>query len=67
MGDVGFARGLIALLDQWVNALAAPLMPPRIVSEGDDLVRLEFRKHIPHAVMIGKSVRALVVFARRLF
>jgi hypothetical protein len=59
MGDVGFARGLIALLDQWVNALAAPLMPPRIVSEGDDLIRLEFRQHIPHAVMIGKSVRAV--------
>jgi len=59
MGDAAFARGLIALLDQWVNALAAPLMPPRILSEGDDLIRLEFRQHIPHAVTIGKSVRAV--------
>jgi hypothetical protein len=34
-------------------------MPPRIVPEGDDLIRLEFRQHLPHAVMIGKSVRAV--------
>jgi hypothetical protein len=59
MGKVSFARGLIEQLDGWVNDLAAPLMPPRMVAEGDDLVRLEFRQHIPHAVMIGKSVRAV--------
>lgn len=56
---MSFARELIDRLDGWVNALAAPLMPPRVVPEGDDLLRLEFRQHIPHAVMVGKLVRAV--------
>jgi hypothetical protein len=59
MGNVSFARGVIEQLGGWVNDLAAPLMPPRVVAEGDDLIRLEFRQHIPHAVMIGKLVRAV--------
>jgi len=59
MPDVSFARALIDQLDGWANDLAAPLMPPRMVAEGEDLVRLEFREHIPHAVMVGKSVRAV--------
>ena len=33
-------------------------MPPRKVPDGD-LIRLEFRQHIPHAVMIGKCIRAV--------
>ena len=54
-----FARTLIDRLDGWVNELAAPLMPPRIIPEGDDSLRLEFRQHIPDAIMIGKLVRAV--------
>lgn len=50
---------LIEQLDGWVNELAEPLMPPRLVPEGSDRLRLEFREHIPHAVMIGKLVRAV--------
>ena len=57
--DVSFARDLIDRLDGWVNDLAAPLMPPRAVPEGDDRFRLEFKLHIPHAVMVGKLVRAV--------
>src|ERR1700728_2677535 len=59
MENVSFGRVLILQLDEWVNMLAAPLMPPRIVAEADDLIRLEFREHIPHAVMVGKSIRAV--------
>jgi hypothetical protein len=57
--NLSFARRLIEQLDGWVNDLAAPLMPPRMVPEGDDLIRLEFRQHVPHAVMVGKSIRAV--------
>lgn len=57
--DLSFARDLIDKLDGWVDKLAAPLMPPRTVVEGPDLIRLELREHIPHAVMIGKCVRAV--------
>jgi hypothetical protein len=56
---VSFARELIDRLDGWVNELAAPLMPPRVLQEGEDLLHLEFRQHIPQAVMIGKLVRAV--------
>ncbi len=58
MADSSFGRSLFEQLG-WVNDLATPLMPPRIVTDGDDHIRLEFRQHIPHAVMIGKSVRAV--------
>ncbi|MGH6803329.1 MAG: hypothetical protein ACREC3_08175, partial [Methyloceanibacter sp.] len=57
--DFSFARDLIDQLDGWVNKLGAPLMPPCTVVEGHDRIRLEFREHIPHAVMIGKCVRAV--------
>jgi len=59
MTDFNFARNLIDQLDGWVNNLAAPLLPPRVVAEGDSVVRLELRHHVPHAVMIGKLVRAV--------
>lgn len=59
MSDNSFPKQLIDRLDGWVNDLAAPLMPPRVVPEGDKYVRLEFRQHIPHAVMVGKLVRAV--------
>ncbi len=52
-------KEVIERLDGWVNELAAPLAPPRVVPEGDVLLRLEFREHIPHAVMVGKLVRAV--------
>jgi hypothetical protein len=29
------------------------------VSEGDDLIRLDFRYHTPHSAMVGKAVRAV--------
>ena len=57
--NLSFARDLIDKLDGWVDKLAAPLMPPRMVVEEPDLIRLELREHIPHAVMIGKCVRAV--------
>lgn len=59
MVNATFARALLEQLDGWVNDLAAPLLPPRTVPEGSGLARLEFREHTPHAVMIGKSVRAV--------
>jgi hypothetical protein len=59
MENPSFARELLNRIDAWVNELAAPLMPPRVVPEGADLLRLEFRLHIPHAVMVGKLVRAV--------
>lgn len=59
MSDFVFERRLIDQLDGWANELAAPLMPPRGVSEEGDVVRLEFREHTPHAAMIGKSIRAV--------
>ena len=59
MSEDSFPRKLIDRLDGWVNDLAAPLIPPQIVPEGDNYVRLEFRLHIPHAVMVGKLVRAV--------
>lgn len=57
--DLNFARDLIDKLNGWVDKLAAPLMPPRAIVEGPELIRLELREHIPHTVMIGKCVRAV--------
>ena len=59
MTDFSFGRKLIDQLDRWVNELASPLLPPREVFEEDNEIRLEFREHIPHSVMIGKSIRAV--------
>ncbi len=56
---MSFPRELIDRLDGWVNDLAAPLVPPRVVPEGDDRLRLEFGQHIPHSAMVGKLVRAV--------
>jgi hypothetical protein len=56
-----FPTELIEPLERWVNELAKPLLPPRIVVEGD-VARLRFREHIPHAVMIGKLIRAVSGF-----
>jgi hypothetical protein len=58
--SLAFARHLITNeLNVWVNQLSAPLMPPRMVPEGEDLIRLEFRYHTPHSVMVGKAIRAV--------
>ncbi len=59
MIDFSFGRNLIDQLDRWANELASPLMPPRKVFEEGNEIRLEFREHIPHSVMIGKSIRAV--------
>jgi hypothetical protein len=56
--DFSFGRNLIDQLDYWANELASALMPPREIFE-EDGVRLEFREHIPHTVMIGKCIRAV--------
>jgi hypothetical protein len=58
MANGSFGRDLVETLGVWVNQLARPLMPPRMVAEAD-AIRLEFREHIPHTVMIGKAVRAV--------
>jgi hypothetical protein len=59
MTDFSFGRKLIDQLDRWANELASPLIPPREVFEEANEIRLEFREHIPHSVMIGKSIRAV--------
>jgi hypothetical protein len=59
MAKPPLGRSLIDQLDAWVNELAAPLVPPREVSDESGEIRLEFREHIPHAVMVGKSIRAV--------
>lgn len=53
-----YARAVLETLDDWANRLAAPLLPPRVAVEGD-LIRLLLREHIPHSVMVGKSIRAV--------
>ncbi|MCX5890533.1 MAG: hypothetical protein NTY36_13960 [Deltaproteobacteria bacterium] len=59
MTDFSFGRKLIDQLDRWANELASPLLPPREVFEEGNEIRLEFREHIPHSVLIGKSIRAV--------
>ena len=54
--DIGLARDLIAQLDGWANNLAAPLLPP---IENPNTNRIEFRHQTPHAVMVGKCIRAV--------
>ena len=50
---------MIERLDGWVQSLAGPLTPPRRVADGSGRVRLEFREHLPHSVMVCKCVRAV--------
>ena len=57
--DFSCERDVIERLDGWVQTLASPLTPPRRVADGNDSVRLEFREHLPHSVMVGKCVRAV--------
>jgi hypothetical protein len=57
--EQNFPREVIDLLDRWVNELAVPFLPPRVIAEDDKYIRLEFSQHIPHAVMVGKLVRAV--------
>ena len=52
--DFSLPPYLIEKLDEWVNKLAAPLLPP---IENSTMERLEFRQQTPQAVMIGKCVR----------
>ena len=59
MTEGSFPKDLFERLDGWVNLLAAPLLPPRVVNEGDRYIRLEFRQQTPHAAMVGKLVRAV--------
>ena len=56
--DMTLTRDIIDRLDQWVNDLAAPLLPARGVEEPNGELRLLLREHTPHAVMLGKLVRA---------
>lgn len=56
--DLALARDLIDRLDNWVNELASPLLPPRSLLEGTQYIRLQFRYQTPWAVMVGKLVRA---------
>ncbi len=46
-------------LDGWVNDLARPYLPHRAVELPGGGLRLEFRHRIPHAVLVGKLVRAV--------
>jgi len=58
ISDLSLGRNLVNQLERWANELAAPILPPREVEDGNQ-VRLEFREHLPHTVMIGKSIRAV--------
>lgn len=54
--DFSLAPDLMENLDEWVNKLATPLLPPIENSATD---RFEFREHMPHTVMIAKCVRVV--------
>jgi hypothetical protein len=56
---MNLAREILDKLDHWTNQLLAPALPLRVIPDGDDAVRLEFRQQIPESVMIGKLVRAV--------
>lgn len=59
MVEFTFEKNLINQIGNWVNELAAPLMPPQVVSEENGIVHLEFHEHTPNAVMVGKLIRAV--------
>jgi hypothetical protein len=59
VSDPAFVADTVGKLDDWVNALARPLLPLKAVPAGDRYIRLEFREQLPHAVMVGKLVRAV--------
>lgn len=59
MADFTLGRSVIDQIEGWARQLAAPLLPLREVPEGDAEIRLEFQEHIPHAVMVGKCIRAV--------
>jgi hypothetical protein len=56
---MSFESDVYEKLDGWVNQLATPYMPPRVIPEGEDSFRLLFKAHVPQAVMVGKLVRAV--------
>lgn len=58
MTDLTYAYSVLSQLDDWIEKLARPIVPPRQIDEGEDNFRLEFQQHLPHTVMIGKLVRA---------
>ena len=57
--DLSLGREIIDSLDQWTTSLVAPALPLRVIPDGDDEIRLEFRRQIPQSVMLGKLVRAV--------
>src|SRR5262245_9194995 len=57
MAEDRLARSIIDQLDGWVNDLASPFVPPRVLTE-DGRTRLEFQQHTAQVVMIGKVIRA---------
>lgn len=59
MTNPNHVRGLIDKLDGWIDKLAAPLLPPHRVDDGQCMPRLELKYHKPHTVMIAKCVRAV--------
>jgi hypothetical protein len=58
MTEDDYPRSVVEQLDGWANQLAAPLLPPTVTRDGDH-VRLMFREHLPHTVMVGKAIRAV--------
>ena len=57
--DLTDTYSILGRLDEWLEELARPIVPPRRIDVGEDYFRLEFRQHLPHTVMIGKLVRAV--------
>jgi hypothetical protein len=60
--DIPITRGVIARLDEWLNALVSPLIPLRRIPAGPaDLGGFQwaFREQTERALVVGKAVRML--------
>jgi hypothetical protein len=59
MANIDVTREVINRLDEWVNALARPLLPLVATREPTGDYRLQFREEGPPALLVGKLVRAV--------
>src|SRR5687768_5519984 len=59
MAELNLTRNVISRLDAWVNELARPLLPLQAIRESDGGMRVAFTNASPHALMVGKLVRAV--------
>ena len=57
MTDLTYSYRVLGLLNEWLDALVRPIVPPRLIALDAQTTRLEFAQHLPHTVMVGKLVR----------